>query len=334
MNKEQIYLETAIRLDDIVKNLEIGKHWTNDETQIQEIISACMEKINYLTDDLLPNGELLANEISKDYQVKFEEIRDNTDLDLLEKNYVKSKNEFGFARIRKEIQTKSVDAWLFERSNAESNDFDRWVAVLNLTETEDRAYWNKFHELAHRLAEPPQKILPFRRESITKTDPVEKLIDTIAGNLAFHPKLFSPHIKRISNSAITFDNVDLVRNSFAPSASLLATTNAVVKIYNRPALAFKAALNKKMNGDANSLALRVSPQAHNILAREAGLILFRNMRVPLESCVYQTFLTGQSCIASENTKIWTTSSGHSLPNYNVTISAIKLNDIIYGVMTI
>jgi len=223
---------------------------------------------------------------------------------------------------------------LFQRINANPDDPDRWVAVLNLTITEDRAYWNKYHELSHRLAEPPQKILPFRRETTDNRDVVEKLIDTIAGEVAFHPHLFSPYMATLKTAPATFEAVSAVRNAYSPSASLLAVTNAIVQRMERPALAFVASMKAKRNGPQNKMDLRVEPQCRNALAQANDLFLIPNMRVPRSSCAYHTFLSGCPMTSLESTKDWTTTSGKAIPQHYVTVSAIKLGDRIYGMMTI
>ena len=240
----------------------------------------------------------------------------------------------GFALLREEIHSPNVDALLFQRTNANPDDPDRWVAVLNLTITEDRAYWNRFHELSHRLAEPPQKILPFRREMTDNRDVVEKLIDTIAGEVAFHPRLFSPHMANLKTDPATFEAISAVRNAYSPSASLLAVTNAIVQRMERPSVAFVASIRAKRNGPQSQKDLRVEPQCRNALAQANNLFLIPNMRVPRNSCAYHTFLTGCPMTSLESTMNWTTSTGKAIPQHRVTVSTIKLGDRIYGIMTI
>jgi hypothetical protein len=194
-----ISLATSLRLDSIANNLKIVKKWSNTTSE-QDVIDACLDKVKTLVNGITPRGEIFAEKVAKSQQVQFEEVHDEKDISLLEDIYLKGKGEFGFARLRDEIKSPNVDALLFQRINAKNKDHDRWVAVLNMTQTKDRAYWNKFHELAHRLAEPPQQILPFRRQLANDYDPVEKLMDSIAGNLAFHPRIFLPHFQGTSES--------------------------------------------------------------------------------------------------------------------------------------
>lgn len=324
-------LETSIRLDAIVKHLGIGKRWCGQESE-KAVVQSCLSKVSVLLEGLEPSGEALAVKTAKHFQVLFEEVRTENDINTLEQIYLYGKREIGFARLRDEIHSSNVDALLFQRMNANPNDIDRWVAVLNLTITEDRAYWNKFHELSHRLAEPPQQVLPFRRHLTNDRDEVEKLIDTIAGQVAFHPQIFSPYIQTLKNSSLTFTEIENVRNSYAPSASLLSVTNAVVQRIERPALAFIASMKTRQNSIQNEKDLRIEPQSRNTLAKENDLFLFKNMRVPQCSCAYETFLTGIPLTAIENTKDWTTKSGDTIPEHIVTVSAMRLNERIYGIM--
>jgi len=326
-------IESELRLDAIVKYLGVGKRWAGQDSE-KEVIDACLEKVSGLLVGLEPTGEALALKTAKHYQVSFEEVRVEEDITSIEQKYLYGKRELGFARLREEIHSPNVEALLFQRINANQDDLDRWVAVLNLTITEDKAYWNRYHELLHRLAEPPQKILPFRRESTDNRDVVEKLIDTIAGEVAFHPRLFSPYIVNMKNSPATFEAILAVRNAYSPSASLLAVTNAIVHRMERPALAFVASMKAKRNGPQKQLDLRIEPQCRNALALANNLRLFPNMRIPHSSCAYHTFLTGCPMTNIETTADWTTSSGKAVPQHRVTVSAIKLGDRIYGIMTI
>jgi len=326
-------LETALRLDAIIKNLGIGKNWDDQESE-KEVILACLEKVNGLIEGIAPHGEAFASRVAKHFQVQFEEVRTKDDIDLLEKIYLHGKREMGFACLRDEIYTPNVDALLFQRTNAKPSDFDRWVAVLNLTVTEDRAYWNRFHELSHRLAEPPQYILPFRRQLTTDSNEVENLIDKIAGHIAFPSQIFMPYIHNLKYSPLTFEDIKNVRNAYAPTASLLAVTNAVVQKCERPALAFVAIMKAKKYNPNGNIDLRIEPHCRNKLARENDLYLFNNMRIPLHSCAYHTFRTGVPTSAIENTRNWTTSDGKAIPEHTVTVSAVRLNERIYGLMTI
>jgi hypothetical protein len=321
------------RLEAILRHLKVGKKWKGIAS-VQAVVDACEEKVHGLLDGLEPRGEFFSQKIAQELQVKFEEVHDDADINTLEDVYLRGKGEIGFAMVRQEIQSPNVDALLFQRTNAQRDEPDRWVAVLNLTVTKDRAYWNRYHEIAHRLAEPPQYLLPFRRQLISERSEVEDLMDAIAGRLAFHPKIFSPHFDQFLAEPLTFELVQKTNLLYAPSASLLSVMNALVDQWNRPALAFVARMKPKRGESPTAACLRVEPQARNEKARETGFLLFGNMRVPIASCIHDVFHSGIAVTNQENASDWTTSSGKKVGSFGVTVSAMRLGPRVYGIMTL
>lgn len=73
------------------------------------------------------------------------------------------------------------------RHNVNAHARDRWLAILNLLHTQAREYWNTFHELVHRIIEPAQPWLPFRRSRLETESSIESLVDSVAAELAFYP---------------------------------------------------------------------------------------------------------------------------------------------------
>jgi hypothetical protein len=131
------------------------------------------------------------------------------------------------------------------RTNASATDRDRWVAILNKLYSQVRAYWNMFHELSHRITEPPQLLLPFRRNRAESENTVEYVIDQVAADLAFYGPIFRPLVlAAAAEGMLTFSLIHKIRKLFAPTASVQAVTNAVVNYWPQPAICFTA----KMNG--------------------------------------------------------------------------------------
>ncbi|MEX2120798.1 MAG: hypothetical protein WD847_14500 [Pirellulales bacterium] len=114
----------------------------------------------------------------------------------------------------------------------------------------------------------------------------------------------------------------------APSA------NAVVKHWPRPAMLLTAALNGRKNAPQKDRELRVVPQARNTLARAAGLFVIPNMRIPRTSPAYAAFVENGRADDFENLATWTTSSGKSLAHVRAFVSAMKLADIIYVMVSL
>ena len=331
-SKQTFSVAESIRLDAIVTNLGLGKHWPGPE-MVDEVVEECEALVYPFVRGLAHKGEVLSTKLAAHFHVKFEEVRCEQDVSALEDLYLRQKREPGFLQLRDEIHSPENDALLFQRLHAKAEDPDRWVAVLNLLITEDRAYWNRFHELSHRIAEPPQFILPFRRQRTDDRDAVEEVIDSIAGAIAFHRAIFDPLVTAIRDQQLTFDRIAIIRNTYAPTASLLAVTNAVVKRWPRPALAFVARIGGRRGREETDVDLRVSPQAQNIYAKKADLMLIPNMRVPQRSVVRNVFLSGQHQSEFENTGMWTTSGGGGLKAHTVLISVISMGSRIYGLMS-
>jgi hypothetical protein len=232
------------------------------------------------------------------------------------------------------LRNPDVDALLFKRIHAAEDAPDKWVAVLNLLLTAERAYWNRFHELSHRVAEPSQGLLPFRRQKQSDKNAVESLIDSVAGEIAYHRDLFRPIVSACGQTPLSLSLVGKMKGAFAPTSSLLATTNAAVKFWPHPALALVAEVQGRRSNAAADRALRVNPQARNTWARDANLFVIPNMRVPRQSVVYAAFLTGVEQNGIENCSCWTTSTGKRLPNTDVYISARPVNSFVYCVMSL
>ena len=116
------------------------------------------------------------------------------------------------------------------------------------TDTAAKAYWNRFHELAHRIAEPPQGILPFRRHQFEQRNPVEALIDSVAAEFAFYGPAFRPIVQRLAKrNKLDFNVVGAIQANYVPSASLLSTIKATVKYWPRPAAALTAEFRGRLN---------------------------------------------------------------------------------------
>ena len=279
-------------------------------------------------------GEEIATVLAAHFSVHFEEVRGPVDIDLLENNYLRQKRELGFGRLREELEDPHVDALLFRRMRAQPHDPDKWVAVLNLQLTDAKAYWDRFHEITHRAAEPAQRVLPFRRHRVERTNPVERLIDTIAGEFAFYAPLFQPLVNVAQeNHRLTFATVKNLQDAYAPSSSLLAATNAVVRYWPAPAMVVTASMNGRKSDPKKDRALRVTMQTRSSAAKEVRLSCFPNMRVPMSSPIFVAFAEKRNVEGLENLGAWTTSSGNSLPTIQVFTSAICLGKVIYALIS-
>lgn len=324
--------EHLLRLDGLADHLGLARKWGEPSFE-QEAVAACLRQAApILKSAKVQTGEEVAAALAAHFAVQFESVRHPADISRLEDKYLKQKREIGFARLRDEISNPSVDALLFQRIEARPEEPDRWVAVLNLQGSDDRVYWSQFHELIHRIAEPAQKVLPFRRHRIESSNPLESLIDRIAGELAFYPPLFAPLVASMAATRLTFQVVNQLRTFFAPTASCLAVANAVAKHWPTPAIVVTASIKGRKRDPLKDRALRVSPQGRNHAAIVMGLSVIPNMRVP-ESSPIHTVFEKRSADGEEDLGAWTTSSGTRLPRRRVFTSSICLGKIAYAIIS-
>lgn len=323
-----------MRLDDMAAHLSLSLRWGNTGFE-HAVVAGCLKRVRPIIEAATPkNGEGVCTALARHLGVRFEEVRGQADVDHLEKKYLHGKKELGFARLRTELQDPEVDALLFQRRKATERDDDQWVAVLNLQHTEAKAYWDRMHELVHRIAEPPQKALPFRRHGLERDNPLERLIDLVAAEIAFYRPLFEPIVRHESEAGVlSFAAVERIRERFAPSASLLAVANAVVKLWPAPAMVVTATYKGRKKSPESDRALRVAPQARNGKAELARLYVFPNMRVPATSPIHDAFTTGLEAESREELSTWSTSKGDTLPDMTVFTSAVARGGVVYGLLS-
>lgn len=326
--------QDLLRLDAIAEHLRIKSRYPQ-RAFAADVTAACVARIAPVVDKMLPcTGEKIALGLGEHLCLTFEEVHDAEDVDDIEARYLKHKKEIGFAQLRGELRQPDVDALLFERMHAKTGDPDRWVAVLNLQQSASRAYWNRFHELSHRIAEPPQGILPFHRHKFEASNPVEALIDTVAAEIAFYGPAFRPLVERFARrQPLDFRLVEAVREIYAPTASLLSTVNAVVRYWPRPAAAIVAEIRGRLSAPDVDRALRVTPHGYSDSASTAGLMFFPNMRVPEGSPIDTAFRTGSEQNASESLDEWDTKQGGRLNAIDVFTSARRVGDRAYALVS-
>ena len=335
MRKRQATTQELMRLDAIAKHLKIKNRYPKDGFT-EAVIHACLDRIAPMVDKLLPcSGEQIAQELGKHLHLTFEEVRGPADVGDLLKRYLKGKKEIGFAQLPDELARPGVDALLFERINAEERDPDRWVAVLNLQDSDAKGYWNRFHELSHRIAEPPQGILPFRRHQFEASNPVEALMDAIAAEFGFYEPAFQPLVeRRAEHSRLTFHVVEFLRRQFAPTASLLSIMKAIVKFWPEPAAVLVAEFRGRVGAPHLDKALRVTPQGHNGAASDSGLQFIFNMRVPQGSPMDVAYQSGVEQNEYEHLGNWITSKGKRLTSLNVHTSARRIGKRVYSLISV
>jgi hypothetical protein len=188
--------------------------------------------------------------VSGRLQMVTEEISEDRDFDRLTETYARQKRDPIFAVLRDHFDDveNPIYGALIRRRKATLQDGDRFVAVVDCRGTKRRrGFFTRWHEIAHRLtthserriekhATPELLAIPvFRQED----DPIERLMDDIAGELGFYHRLFLPALEHLTDRdrGVTWRTIDSLRDLHFPAASFHATLTSAVLRSTRP-LAF------------------------------------------------------------------------------------------------
>lgn len=288
----------------------------------ERIIQACTERVAEITARLSPERlpDLLQC-VAAELGLRIVEVENRGDIDQLLKQIPPSV-EPAMARIPLEFDDET-DAMVIKRLGQKSWE-PPYLAVINaMGWHRARRYFSKWHEISHLLAEGRQLDFAFRKTPFSsgeRLEPLERIIDNIAGSLAFYPPIFHPALKQAlgSNQSISFGAVEKVRNDVIPEASMEATTMACMKATNRPMLYVRAAWAHKKS-EARKLEapdlfpetlevpekkLRVAKVFPNAAASKLGFRLFRHMSIPAGSLIEQAFKEKTSISGSESASLW------------------------------
>jgi hypothetical protein len=248
----------------------------------------------------------------------FVEIHSDEDLERLKSEYLE-KGETAFALLEEELGPKA-DAITFRLREAKRGD-RQFVSVIDCRDHNAfRAYFSKWHELAHLLTLTQQLRFKFCRTHAEekKNDPEEAVMDIIAGEIGFLPEMVKPHAK----GEISFEKIDELREKLCPGASFQASVIGFVKRWPSPCILVEVGLGYKkcevrklaQNSfgfiDAPTAELRVLHASANEQARRTGIFIPKNVRIPRESIVYQVFSDDLllQAEAVENLSSWMTST--------------------------
>jgi hypothetical protein len=272
----------------------------------------------------------------------FVEIHTSDDLSQLKENYLR-KGERQFQLLEKYL-VPTVYAITFLLLKAKPDE-RRYVSVIDCRgDKAPRAYFSKWHELAHLLTLTSQMRLNFCRSHIASSqkDPEEMLMDVIAGQLGFFIDLIAPRL----HGGISFERIDELRRSLCAEASFESALYGFLKPWPQPCLMIEAGFGYKkleqdqlLQGSFDFLErpvaqLRVINVSPNDLAREEGIFIPTRFRVPKESVIAQALHSEVRTLrASENLESWSSSSGKTLRNRPVLVEARRIREHVFGLIT-
>jgi hypothetical protein len=279
------------------------------------------------------------------------EVWSDDDLSHVVESYVATDSVFAYLPTDLDANTYGVLIRLNRRVGKEH----AWVAIVDCRgDKRHRRFFTTWHEIVHCITAAEQYELPFHRTIIGNrpTDPIERLVDVVAGDIGFFDPLFRPHLEREIALAggFTFSVVEQVREAFCPDASFEATLNACVSKAVTPVLFLKAGMILKtaeqaaidspqrefFSVPAPRRQLRVMSTIRNDAAREVGLHIPLHFRIPRSSVIADALsapagTTVRSALPEELSS-WTTSGGKSLHSMRVHVVARKVADQVFALL--
>jgi hypothetical protein len=309
---------------------------------VSEILSHVKRRVRSLAQKFscASLNDLLAA-AAEDVRTTFKEIHSNEDLENLQSTYF-GLGETGFANLHRELDSQGY-AITLKRINPAK--WDRaYVSVIDCRgDKAFRTYFSKWHELAHLLTLTQQTRLVFRRtHPAVVVDAEEGLMDLIAGEVGFLADFIPSH----GFGEVSFEMIENIRRQVSPDASHQAAAIGIVKALPRPCILLearfklkkseeldKAQLNLPIPGRAEPMpALRCVHTTTNQAARDVGLYLPNNWKVPERSVIASVFAAGGSARADENLSWWRTSSGAQLRSCPVRVEAKRVGDSVVALL--
>ncbi|MCI0392345.1 MAG: hypothetical protein MOB07_26735 [Acidobacteria bacterium] len=307
-----------------------------DNDPIRSILGYCEKHIVEMmadNDDCQTLSQMLdwvANKVG----TTFEMIRTDDELREVQQRYLQRK-ERGFIQLGKDLSDE-VFGQTIKLNNQEPWE-PQYVSVIDCRGAKAaRAYFTKWHEIAHLLTMTKQMRLVFRRthNSVSKQDPEERLMDEIAGRFGFYPPLVHRHI----TDEISFELIENLRQQLCPEASLQSSLINFIKYWPAPCILLHAEMGYRRDEESKlaqqgfffldppEAALRAVAVSTNERAREEGFAIHENMRVPEKSVISQVFFGDSlSDEAEEDLSWWEASNGARLPARPIRVKARRIS---------
>jgi len=205
-----------------------------------------------------------------------------------------------------------------------------------------RRYHTKWHELGHLLILTDQSRLAFRRthDPVHPKSAEESVVDVIAGEFSFYEPMLRPFMK----GEISFNGIEAIRRECCPEASGYSSILNLSKMWPMPCIWLEAAMaykKRERSSAQTSFSFRPVPEMKlravhvnaNVRARETGLMMIPNWRVPKSSVIRRVFESAQEEEAVENLAAWESSDGSRLTPRRVRIKAKKLGESVHALVT-
>jgi hypothetical protein len=291
--------------------------------------------------------------IANRLRMKIEFIRADADLDRIAVEHAGFHPAFR-ELLRDEFLSRDTERITLEREDPERGGL-RFLAIIDARgQRAGRSYFTAWHEVTHVLIHPEQLAFPgFRRAptaAVIDKDPVESVVDLVAGQVSFYEPLFKPTVERVlqAEGILSFEAIEAARTLAAPSASLFATAIACVRYAPDPTLfvsvdmAFKKSEARMLASGQQAFgfagqplpSLRVTAVVPNEAVSKSDLKIRRNMRIPPQSVLARAHQSAgdTTLVAQESQASWETSAGGHLPPAELRIEAARRGRYVYGLI--
>ena len=263
-------------------------------------------------------------------RTRFQTLDSSQALDSLVAKYT-SRNEPIFAILEQEFLRGVLGITLRLQSPRE------WelpfVSVIDMRgDRHKRAYFTKWHEIAHLLLLNDEGRSSFRRTHISENerDAEEELMDIVAGQCGFHQAIIAPHAKQ----RISLSEIERLRLQLCPDSSKQAARFGFTAAWPTPVVLITCKLSTRYSDHSEQAVLRVVSVKMNPAAERIKLTIPHNMSVPPKSVISHLFgHTGKSAEAIENLGWWKTDRNEYLPARPVRINATAGNAAIDALIT-
>jgi hypothetical protein len=296
------------RLDHATEIIELaGELGISGDAPVAGVLDHCRRRIDAWVAEAggIQKIDALESLVTERLQMVFEEIRTDEDFDRLTEVYARGQKEFVFAAMRSKFDGPANPTYgaLVKRRNANARSPDRYVAVIDCRGNKlARRFFTRWHEIAHRLTthgDGGETEPGYRSEH----DPIERLMDEIAGHIGFYEPIFTPAYDKASgqNRLLTFPTVQTIIDEAFPSASFQATLFACARrltspvLYVEATMAYKKEVKRRLattslfDDELPPGELRAVMVVPNKAAQEERFTIPTNMRVPADSVIDRLF---------------------------------------------
>jgi len=335
------------RLDQEPDVIALAKELGLRGDPVEAVVRLCEERIGCWASDAgnVGNVEALEELVAARLRLVFEEVGSGDDLERIIGKYV-AQGEYVFATLRDELGSATFGLTI-KRKHCGSQSGHKYVAVIDCRgEKAARRFFTRWHEIAHLLVLEKELYAPVRRSA---HDPVERLMDEIAGRIGFYEPIFGPVFTcEHKRPLLEFRTVEAIRSAYCDKASFQATLFACQRRMNTPVLYIEAEMKLKveeerrlhstqrrfLDDDPPVAKLRVGLSVPNRAASDEGFRIAPNMRVPEGSTIHKLYSEPNVVEASgsENLGAWEFSNGSSLPEREIWVDARKAGERVIAIV--